>query len=150
MLGVSKKLFHAIEAVVDIAYNATGEPMQSGDLMNRLGIPRRYLEPVLQQLVREGILAGVRGPRGGYQLAKDRKLITLGDIARVVAAVEQRTDGDTEPKSEIGQRVVKPLCEELRSETYERLDTITVEDMCLRARGTGVASAALRRLDFSI
>ena len=49
----------AIEAVVDIAYNAADTPVQSKDIATRQNIPRRYLEQVLQQLVREGVLGGV-------------------------------------------------------------------------------------------
>ena len=151
MLGFPRKLVYAIEAVVDIAYNAAGEPVQSGEVTKRQGIPRRYLEPVLQQLVRAGVLAGVRGPRGGYHLAKDRRLITLGDIARVINAIEGAEEElpDDSP-SDIGRKVVQPLCRELRAEIYERLDAITVEELCRRARGEGVASEAARRLDYSI
>jgi Rrf2 family protein len=71
MLRISKKLMFAIEAVLDIAYNAGSEPVQSGEITRRQGIPKRYLEQVLQQLVRAGVLAGVRGPRGGYRLARE-------------------------------------------------------------------------------
>ena len=67
MFRLSKKLLFAIEAVVDIAYNAGGTPVQSSEITRRQGIPRRYLEQVLQHLVRAGILSGVRGPRGGYR-----------------------------------------------------------------------------------
>ena len=65
MLKPSKKLLFAIEAVLDIAYHAGGEPVQSREITRRQGIPRRYLEQTLQHLVRSGILTGVRGPRGG-------------------------------------------------------------------------------------
>jgi Rrf2 family iron-sulfur cluster assembly transcriptional regulator len=152
MLGFSRKLVHAIEAVIDIAYNAADEPVQSSEVTRRQGIPRRHLEPVLQQLVRDGVLAGVRGPRGGYRLAKERKLITVGDIARVVAKLESgdEDNGDPGSVSEIGRKVVRPLCQELRAETLERLDAITVEALCRRARGEGVPSEAARRLDYSI
>jgi len=152
MLGFSRKLVHAIEAVIDIAYNAADEPVQSSEVTRRQGIPKRHLEPVLQQLVRDGVLAGVRGPRGGYRLAKERKLITVGDIARVVATLESGdSDGDApDSGSEIGRKVVQPLCRALRTETFERLDAITVEELCRRARGEGVPSEAARRLDYSI
>lgn len=152
MLGFPRKLVYAIEAVVDIAYNAVDEPVQSGEVTRRQGIPRRHLEPVLQQLVRAGVLAGVRGPRGGYRLAKERKLITVGDIARVVGMLDGGDDTEASPgsESEIGIKVVQPLCRELRAETFERLDTITVEALCRRARGEGVPSEAARRLDYSI
>jgi Rrf2 family protein len=73
MLRISKKLMFAIEAVLDIAYNAGSEPVQSGEITRRQGIPKRYLEQVLQQLVRHGILAGVRGPRGGYRLDRPHR-----------------------------------------------------------------------------
>lgn len=151
MIGTSKKLVYAIEAVLDIAYNSGGETVQSGAVSERQGIPRRYLEPVLQQLVRTGILHGVRGPRGGYRLAKERRLITVGDIARVVDAIESGdSPGETQPRSDIGRKVVLPLCLQSREETLSRLDEITIEALCQRARGTGVVSEALRRLDYSI
>src|SRR5208282_93028 len=88
MVRLTKKLLFAIEAVLDIAYNAGDLPVQSGEITRRQGIPRRYLEQVLQQLVRAGVLAGVRGPRGGYRLARERRRITLGEIVRVVQAIE--------------------------------------------------------------
>ena len=78
MIRLSKKALLALEAVVDIAYNARPEPVQSKELTQRQGIPQRYLEQVMQQLVRAGILRGVRGPRGGYRLARERRRITAG------------------------------------------------------------------------
>ena len=151
MLGFSKRMLYAIEAVIDIAYNSDGAPVQSAEIANRQGIQRRYLEPVLQRLVRDGILSGVRGPKGGYHLSKDRRRITLGDIARVVADLEG-ADGEAieAVSSELGRKVVQPLCQRLRSETMERLDQITIEELCLSARGQGVESEVLKRLDYSI
>ena len=71
---------------------AAPTPVQSGEITRRQGIPRRYLEQVLQQLVRDGVLAGVRGPRGGYRLARERRRISLGEIVRVVRALETGED----------------------------------------------------------
>jgi Rrf2 family protein len=151
MLGYSRKLLYAIEAVIDIAYNTGGDPVQSSEITRRQGIPRRYLEPVLQQLVRARVLAGVRGPRGGYRLARERRRITVGDIARVIHALES---GDSEneecSRSDLGQRVVQPLWRELQDETMARLDEISIEDLCLRARTAGVDSDAFKRLDYTI
>jgi Rrf2 family iron-sulfur cluster assembly transcriptional regulator len=42
----------------------------------------------MQELVRAGILKGVRGPKGGYRLARERRRVTVGEIVRVVAALE--------------------------------------------------------------
>src|SRR5258708_15894708 len=92
MIRLSKKMLFAIEAVLDIAYNATATPVQSSEITRRQGIPRRYLEQVLQQLVRSGILAGTRGPRGGYRLARERRRISVGEIVRVIRDPETPAD----------------------------------------------------------
>ena len=89
MLRPSKKLALALEAVVDIAFHGGSEPVQSQDIARRLGLPRRYLEQVMQQLVRAGVLKGVRGPRGGYRLARERRRISVGEVVRVVQGLEE-------------------------------------------------------------
>ena len=151
MRPISKKMGFALQAVVDIAYHSSAEPVRSREVTRRQGIPRRYLEQVMQQLVRAGVLKGVRGPRGGYRLARERRRISLGDIARVVSEVEKREDpvlglGD----SELAHRVVRPLCRELRNEVMQRLDGITIEDLCERAHPAGMGSARDERVDTTI
>ena len=151
MLRLSKKLMFAIEAVLDIAYNAGDLPVQSGEITRRQGIPRRYLEQVLQQLVRAGVLAGVRGPRGGYRLARERRRITLGEIVRVVQAIEGADNPlESEAGAELGRRVVRPLWLELQEEVMGRLDGITIDELCARAHRVGVPGDYAARLDFSI
>ena len=151
MLRLSKKLIFAIEAVLDIAYNAGSEPVQSREITRRQGIPRRYLEQVLQQLVRAGILAGTRGPRGGYRLSRERRKITIGEIVRIVRAMESAEDPIEDPAgSELGHKVVRPLWQELQDEVMTRLDELTIEDLCLRAHQANLKSDAFQRLDFVI
>src|SRR5258708_35829336 len=77
MVRLTKKLLYAIEAVLDIAYNGGGAPVRSVEITEREGIPRRYLEPVLQELVRAKILIGIRGPSGGYRLSRGRPRLSL-------------------------------------------------------------------------
>jgi len=151
MLRISKKLMFAIEVVLDIAYNAGTEPVQSGEITARQGIPKRYLEQVLQALVRAGILTGVRGPRGGYRLARERRRISVGEIVRVVRTLEQATDPTEEPiGSNLGRRVVRPLWSELQDDCMRRLDETSIEDLCLRAHQAGIESEATHKIDFSI
>ena len=91
MVRLTKKLLFAVEAVLDVAYNGLS------DITEREGIPQRYLEPVLQELVRHGILIGVRGPSGGYRLARERNRISLGDIVRTVRGLETAQDPIADP-----------------------------------------------------
>ncbi len=151
MLRLTKKLLFAIEAVLDIAYNASTSPVQSGDITSRQGIPRRYLEQVLQQLVRARVLEGVRGPRGGYRLARERRRITVGEIVRVVKTLETGDDPlEGEAGSALGSAVVRPLWGELQEELMQRLDNVTIEELCTRAHKAGIAGEYAARLDFSI
>lgn len=151
MLRPSKKMLFAIEAVLDIAYHAGGEPVQSREITRRQGIPRRYLEQTLQQLVRSGILVGVRGPRGGYRLARERRRISVGEIVRVVRALETAEDPFQDvPASELGKRVIRPMWNDLQEEIMQRLDSITIDDLCMRSYKHGIASEAQQKLDFII
>jgi Rrf2 family transcriptional regulator, iron-sulfur cluster assembly transcription factor len=79
----------AIAAVIDVAMQAQGQPVSAKMLAARHGLPPRHLEPVLQALVRCGILKGIRGPRGGYELARDRRRVTANDILRAAGTVDE-------------------------------------------------------------
>ena len=151
MLRLSKKMLYAIEAVLDIAYHAGNEPVQSRDITARQGIPRRYLEQALQQLVRENVLIGVRGPRGGYRLARERRRITVGDIVRVVRKMEANDAlNDEVSGSDLCHKVVRPLWKQLHDDVMTRLEDVTIDDLCTRAHKAGIESEGRLKLDYSI
>ena len=79
MILSSRRSLLAIAAVVDIALHARPMPVAAKMLAARHNLPPRHLETVLQALVRQGILKGVRGPRGGYELAQERLAGSLDD-----------------------------------------------------------------------
>ena len=141
MLRLSKKTWLALEAVVDVAINARPDPVQSKEITKRQGIPQRYLEQVMQQLVHAGILKGVRGPRGGYTLARERRRIAVGEVVRVVGAMEASDEPTTAQPSELGERVIAPLWQEVQSELMAKLDGITIEDLCRKAEEAGVGNS---------
>jgi len=150
MLRLSRKTLLALEAVLDIAYNARPDPVQSKDITKRQGIPQRYLEQVLQSLVRHNVLKGVRGPKGGYTLARERRKITVGDVVRVVDQLDEEGDTDPVSEAELGEKVIRPLWTETRDQVLAQLDRITMEDLCRRAGELGVAHGTKSRPDFSI
>ena len=144
-------MIFAIEAVVDIAYHSSGQPVQSQEITLRQDIPRRYLEQALQQLVRANILTGVRGPKGGYNLARERRRISVGDIVRVVRNLETGLEMDgTNPGSELSAKVITPMWQNLQTSMMEKLDGISIDDLCTQANDAGVESEGRQNLDFSI
>jgi Rrf2 family iron-sulfur cluster assembly transcriptional regulator len=150
MLRLTKKLALAVEAVVDIGCHGGGDPIQSQDIATRLGLPKRYLEQVMQQLVRAGILKGVRGPRGGYRLAREQRRISIGDIFRVIRGGELEEEAPLGSESELGNRVMIPFWTELEDEFIRRLDETTVEDLCRTAASKGVSFRHEQAPDFAI
>ena len=150
MLRLSRKTMLALEAVLDVAYNARPDPVQSKDITARQGIPQRYLEQVMQQLVHHSILKGVRGPRGGYTLARERRRITVGDVVRIVDQLDADADSEPVSRAELGDKVVAPLWTETRDAILIRLDEITMEDLCRRARKLGIAKGTKVAPDFNI
>lgn len=150
-MRLSRKTLYTLEAVLDVAYNARPDPVQSRDITARLGIPQRYLEQVLQQLVHAGVLKGVRGPRGGYTLARERRRISVGEIVRLVDGLERADEGEAEsPGSVLGQRVARPLLAEVEAAMLDRLDAITMETLCAEGARLGIQRASEASPDFSI
>ena len=151
MLRLPKKALFAIEAVLDIGYHAGVAPVQSKEITYRQGIPRRYLEQALQQLVRHGILVGVRGPRGGYRLARERQRITIGDIVRVVQGGGNRAlETDGMEGSELGTKVVRPLWAKIHDRVMAQLDNLSIEDLRSEADKAGIVIESHNALDFTI
>ncbi len=150
MLKLSRKTMLALEAVIDIAFNARPEPVQAKEITARQGVPQRYLEQVMQQLVRAGVLKGVRGPRGGYRLARERRRISVGDVVRVAEAIDDDEADNPEPRSELGTRIVTPLIASLQEGVMKQLDAISIEDLCARARAAGVDCGGGSTADFTI
>ena len=126
------------------------EPVQAKEITARQGVPQRYLEQVMQQLVRAGVLKGVRGPRGGYRLARERRRISVGDVVRVAESIDDDEKESAEPRSELGARIVTPLITSLQEEVMARLDAISIEDLCQRARAAGVDCGGRVSADFTI
>ena len=134
MLLLPRKGILAIAAVLDIAMNARGRPVAAKALANRHRLPPRHLEPVLQALVREGILRGVRGPRGGYELARNENEIGADEILRAAGTVEDQNDAPV-TDSNLLANVVVPALERAKEKFSEALARITVADLAKSADG---------------
>jgi Rrf2 family protein len=128
---LSRKALLAIAAVTDVALHARGRLVSAKDLAARNDLPARHLEPVLQALVREGILKGVRGPRGGYELARERKRISVDDILNAAGMIDEGTD--SLPVSDVLRQVVIPAIAQAEKVFAAALTRITVEDLVRRA-----------------
>jgi Rrf2 family protein len=130
MILLSRRSLLAIAAVVDIALHARPSPVAAKHLAARHNLPPRHLETMLQALVRAGILKGVRGPRGGYEIARERRRITAGDIVRAAMASTGEDSLPPIPESRLVDKVVGPVVRHAGACFLGELDKVTVEDLC--------------------
>lgn len=145
MIHISKRLFYAVEAVLYIAYNGGNALFTGKDIAERQNLPPRYLEQMMQKLVRAGVLRGVRGPRGGYLLAQEKRRITLADICNAID--EPLVFEDSTP---LGDLVVQPVAEALKTKIREQLSAITLAQLCDRAAELRVPKSNEDHHDFII
>lgn len=91
-VDISARTDYAIRALLMLAREAQSAqeaqspsvPVSADTLAHRQTLPRKFLEAILGDLRRGGIVASQRGPRGGYTLSRPADQISLGDIFRVV------------------------------------------------------------------
>src|ERR1700757_4037622 len=135
-----RKAILAVAAVIDVATQEHGKPISAKALAARHSLPPRHLEPVLQALVRCGILNGIRGPRGGYELARDRRHVTANDILRAAGTVDE--EDVQQAGSELLNRVVLPAMANAEQEFGVALARINLEDMARDAQALKPVSGA--------
>lgn len=79
----STKGRYALRLMIDLACHNDGSYIALKDISRRQGISIKYLEQIVTQLNRAGYVKSVRGPQGGYRLAKKPEDYTAGDILRI-------------------------------------------------------------------
>jgi hypothetical protein len=112
MILLSRRSLLAIAAVVDIALHARPLPVSAKILSARHTLPPRHLETMLQALVRAGILKGVRGPRGGYEIV-DKLARELAAAAKDAGIIKRLDAIGVEPLGNTPTEFAKVLAESI-------------------------------------
>ena len=141
------KFLYALEAVLDIAINFKGNPIQGYEITKRQGIPARYLENILQELVHKNILKGTRGPKGGYSLAKEKRNVSLIDIYNVILSME-RKEKYFNTQTEVGSKIIMPLVSDISNKIIISLQSKTLEDLYLKVKHININKN--KKIDFTI
>jgi len=101
---------------------------------------------VLQALVHAGVLKGMRGPRGGYELARERRRISVAEIVRVAEAT---TASEADAAPALVSRVVMPAIAQAEAAFENALSAVTIESLCQEAEKLGLVEAEVPA-DFNI
>ena len=145
---MSRKGILAIAAVIDVALYSASRPVSAKALATRHGLQPRHLEPVLQALVHDGILRGIRGPRGGYELGRDQDGITAAEILRAAGNVDDGSD-PVLPGSVLVGKVVLPAIAQAEKLFSSALGEISLTDLAQRAEAFRDLSDAGKAISFA-
>jgi Rrf2 family protein len=154
------KTGYAIRALFHMAFYGRGERVQAKEIAERQRIPLRYLEEVLQDLRRAGLVMASRGPRGGYLLARLPETISVGDIMRALGGLagdwfdaEPSVD-DAEPTPRAlplppGEVDVPALLgRDLARRMEAALDAVSLRDYLQRAEAEGLEASGANLMYF--
>lgn len=81
---LAQKTRYALRSVLFLAEEEGGAPVQLARIAETQRVPRKYLELIMLELKRAGLVESTRGPRGGYKLARTPAQISFGDVVRVM------------------------------------------------------------------
>lgn len=81
---LSQKARYALHALIVLAEHGEGDPVMIADIAQRARVPRKFLEQILLDLKRRGIVRSLRGRSGGYLLGRAPKNISFADVIRTI------------------------------------------------------------------
>jgi Rrf2 family iron-sulfur cluster assembly transcriptional regulator len=129
---------YAVRAMVNLACRGEERPVSLKDISVEEEISLAYLEQLFVKLRKGNVVRSVRGPGGGYVLARPPREISVGEVITVVeeslnpvACLDEGSDGCERAARCTTQNVWKGLGEKIR----EFLNSITLEDLSIEARG---------------
>jgi Rrf2 family transcriptional regulator, iron-sulfur cluster assembly transcription factor len=141
MMKISTKIRYGVRLLCDISYNSGGIPAQVKQVSKRQEISARYIEQIFQKLKKAGIIQSVRGPFGGYLLAKKPEEITVGDIIRAIDGKDIQLvfcagypKGSKKPCKRFGKCVVSDVWDGASQTLMNYFNTITISQLCAKAK----------------
>ncbi len=135
-MKLSTKGRYAVMAMADLAHHSNGRPVALAEVADRQEISLSYLEQLFGRLRRSGLVSSVRGPGGGYMLARDASEMRIADIILAVdepiKATRCTPGSPTGCHSHKGRCLTHDLWEELGNQIYLYLSSVTLADVCER------------------
>jgi len=124
---------YAVTAMLDLSLHHDEGPITLADIAERQGISLSYLEQLFSRMRKRGLVFSVRGPGGGYSLARPNEEIT---IAEIITAVDESVDTTRCHGAHNCQNnelcLTHDLWEDLSTRIYDYLDQVSLQDMMNR------------------
>jgi Rrf2 family iron-sulfur cluster assembly transcriptional regulator len=138
----------AVTAMLDIALYEADKPITLAGISERQSISLSYLEQLFSRLRKQGLVSSVRGPGGGYRIAKSHAEISVSDI---ITAVDEQIDatqcGGNEDCHDEGRCMTHELWASLNGKILEYLSGVSLADMVemQKKKGSGTVHFSPRK-----
>ena len=137
LMKISTKGRYALRLMLDLAYNHTGSFIPIKNISQRQDISDKYLEQIITQLSRAGLVKSARGAQGGYMLAKEPQEYTVGEILRLLEgnlAPVACVDDTKEACTRSDECVTMEVWREIKDAVNKVVDNITLADLVEQQR----------------
>ncbi|MFH1567891.1 MAG: Rrf2 family transcriptional regulator [Gemmatimonadota bacterium] len=147
-MKLSKRTQYALRALADLATRSGDGPVGAEQLANHHGMPAKYLEQILLALTNAGLLNSRRGAGGGYSLAREPGMISLGEVIRTIegdVVLLDCVDGASPAECTCGHRPTCGLARvvgDLSGAIGQLLAGATLADVCDRTEALRDAVAS--------
>ncbi len=125
---------YSVKAMLDLTFQPGHGPATVRAIAQRQDLPAPYLEKLLMQLRRAGLVESIRGSQGGYQLARSPSQISLGQILEAVGETIDPLPHHTPEANQVQDWVTFTLWRRLSQKLKEALFSISLEDLYHDAR----------------
>lgn len=138
-MKLSTKGKYGVRALIEIAKHYGKGPLSIKEIAERQQISLSYLEQILHRLGKAGLIESVRGPHGGYALARKPAGLTIGDVVRAlegpIALSHCLAPGESDSCRQADDCVARTAWATVGAKIETALDSISFEDLLRQSRG---------------
>ena len=84
VMQISRKIDYALRAVIYLTMRSDRRPCSVAEIAAREGVPKKFLEKIIQDLIHKGLVRSTRGAQGGYTLAREPETVTFKDVIEAI------------------------------------------------------------------
>ena len=145
-MKLSTRSSYGMRALVELALASGRGPVSASLIASRQDLSVAYLEQLLHRLKRQGLVTSIRGPRGGYVLAREPKRITMADMVRILdgangkrpspngrakqAGAPNRRSRSAAQAGRHAQRIAHAVWRSVHERITASLSAVTLQDLC--------------------
>ncbi|HOD34038.1 MAG: HTH-type transcriptional regulator IscR [Acidobacteria bacterium ADurb.Bin340] len=136
-MKISARGRYSMQALFDLAHYSHGQPVPLHLIAQRQGLSLPFLEQIFNKLKKAGIVASVRGPKGGYIITRPCNEVSVGDVLRLTDstfyAVVKEDPAGAKTALQADEKMNRLLWQQLSDHIASFMDGLTLADLCVES-----------------